>query len=367
MLYLHYEKTMFNKTLFLFLFISLSLAFSQGKQATPLYAYQSNNEWSVVASDGSIFFKSKNIVEISGYAEGLIRAKIRERGEILWAYFNLNGELQFKIDTDGATEFSFGKAVVYNLVDKESGANKYGIIDKTGKYFKPIIYNDALAFTEGLAYVMNDSIRGYIDTLGNMKIKLADKNVGFSFREGLAAVSNVKMKTSYIDKEGKTILPFKYDESSYFSEGLVKVTTNGRFGFVDKTGEQIIPMMFGEAMPIYEGVTLVAKYDNNYKSVIWAVLTTRLKMLTDWRFQDARAFEQGLAAVKYADKWGFINTKGEFAFQDNYDLAESFAFDGLAFVKNSDLLGFIDKFGKKIITLPKAEKYVDLRWNKELK
>lgn len=356
-----------KKIIFLIFLILTNSTFSQVKQVTPLYAYLINNEWNIIANDGSTIFKSSKIVEVCGYGEGLIRAKIRERGELFWAYFNLKGELQFKIDTDGATEFQEGKAIVYNILDRENVVNKYGMIDTKGNIFKPIIYNDILGFTEGLAYVMNDSIRGYIDTLGNMKIKLDSNKVGFGFKEGLAAVTNEKIKTGYIDKEGNEIIKFKYDEADYFSEGFVKVTNNGRFGFIDNKGEQVVPMLFGEAKPIYDSVTLVAKYDNNFKSVTWAVLSIGLKMLTDWRFQDARSFEEGLAAVKFANKWGFINTKGEFAFQENYDLAESFSKDGLAYIKKDNFMAYINKSGKIIVELPNAQKYIDLRWNKEIK
>ncbi len=356
-----------RKILFLVLFLlTISNSFSSEK-VYPMYAYQSNNEWSVVDNNGNKLFSSKQIIEVCGYSDGLIRTRLRVRGESVWAYLNIKGEVQFKIDTDGATEFQEGKAIVYNILDKENLINKYGMINKDGSFFKPIIYNDALGFTEGLAYIMNDSIRGYIDSLGNLKLPLPDKIVGFSFREGYAAITNEKLLTAYIDKTGKEIIPFKYNEADYFNNGYVKVSTQGKFGFVDKTGEYVIPMLFGEAKPVYDGVTLIAKYDNNFKNVAWAVLTVGLKMLTDWRYTDARAFEQGLAAVKYADKWGFINTKAEFAFQENFNLAESFAYDGLAYVKKGNTMGFIDKSGKMILELPKAEKYIDLRWNKEIK
>ena len=71
----------------------------------------------------------------------------------------------------------------------------------------------------------------------------------------------------YIDKSGKEIITFKYDEAKEFYNGFAAVKSGDKWGYIDKTGKQVVPF-------IYEG---------------------------------ADYFSKNLAAVKKDGKWGFIN------------------------------------------------------------
>ena len=63
-------------------------------------------------------------------------------------------------------------------------------------------------------------------------------DVATPFSEGLAAVV-LNNKYGFIDKEGKDVIPLKYDLiSSSFSEGLVSVMLKGKWGFIDKNGTE---------------------------------------------------------------------------------------------------------------------------------
>ena len=68
------------------------------------------------------------------------------------------------------------------------------------------------------------------------------------------------------------------------------------------------------------------------------------------KFDDAAPFSNGLAPVSDGEKWGFINTKGEFIIDTKFDQAGKFN-EGLAPVKDSEtgLWGYIDKSGKYTI------------------
>ena len=63
------------------------------------------------------------------------------------------------------------------------------------------------------------------------------------------------------------VIPFKYDEADFFSEGFAGVKLNGKWGFVDKSGKVVVPI----------------------------------------KYEDGRSFSEGLAAVKLNGKWGFIS------------------------------------------------------------
>ena len=61
-------------------------------------------------------------------------------------------------------------------------------------------------------------------------------------------------------------------------------------------------------------------------------------------FSDAEPFCEDLAAVKFDEKWGFINPNGEVVIPFEYDEIQNFQ-NNLAAVKKSNKWGFINKKG----------------------
>ncbi|MCX7985750.1 MAG: WG repeat-containing protein [Bacteroidales bacterium] len=41
-----------------------------------------------------------------------------------------------------------------------------------------------------------------------------------------------------MDKSGKEVIPLKYDDAGYFSEGLARVKLNDKWGYIDKNGTE---------------------------------------------------------------------------------------------------------------------------------
>lgn len=350
----------------LLLFLILNLPIVAGE---PIAAFQIDNVWSFVDEYGQVIFKSKGIVEIGGMKEGLIGAKIVRAGNEEWVYFDKEGKIVLEPGTDDGLLFSHGYAVVFNEINPDKGEFEFGMIDKSGEFVLPIEYKDALGFTDGLAYIMNDSTRGYIDTNLNMVIELQNDIIGYSFSEGLAPVSNKDYKVGYIDKSGELQIAMKFDLPAKFSEGLATApdTRSGKFGYINKFGVYTISPVFDEALEFNNDYTFVASYDANYIPS-WGLMDKRGKMITDLRFQDAEEFSQDVALVKLDNKFGFIDTTGNFIFQKNFDKALSYNDLGLALVINRDaeIYGFINKNGEVVLELPLADEYFDLNNNLSL-
>lgn len=135
----------------------------------------------------------------------------------------------------------------------------------------------------------------------------------------------------YADKEGKEIIPCIYEEigydclmeelkystiediedweySIYFSEGMMLVKRENKWGYVGRNGKEVIPPAFEEAFD----------------------------------------FNEGMAAVKQDGKWGYINCKGIFLIPAVYEKAEDFC-NGRAMVKKNGRWGVIDKTGETIL------------------
>jgi hypothetical protein len=161
-------------------------------------------------------------------------------------------------------------------------------------------------FSEGLAYVMNKEERGYIDTNGNFVFKLEKGIVGYGFKDGLSAVSNATTaQFGYIDKTGKLVIDYKFDEAGNFSEGLARVffinprTKQAAFGFINKKGDVVIDNVFEETSEFKEGRVFVAIYANdNDEELDWGILNADGIPVSEFEFAAYKNFSDSVAAVK---------------------------------------------------------------------
>ena len=64
------------------------------------------------------------------------------------------------------------------------------------------------------------------------------------FSEGLCAVRRDGLY-GYIDKKGKLVIPYKFQQAGLFLNGLAKVSINHKHGFINAKGEEVIPLAFG--------------------------------------------------------------------------------------------------------------------------
>ncbi|MFC0392653.1 WG repeat-containing protein, partial [Paenibacillus mendelii] len=132
------------------------------------------------------------------------------------------------------------------------------------------------------------------------------------FNDGLAALMNKDGKFGYIDKEGKVVIPFEYDNTQLFTEGFAAVNKDDKWGFVNKKGEVVIPLEY------------------------------------DWAF----IFEDGLIPARKDGKFGFIDKTGNtivpFEFHFERGFLGGFS-EGLAPVEKDGKKGYIDKMGKVVI------------------
>ena len=65
------------------------------------------------------------------------------------------------------------------------------------------------------------------------------------FSEGLADV-RLNGKWGFIDKSGKVVIPFKYDDALPFSEGFAVVELDGKDGYIDKNGTEFFEEIINE-------------------------------------------------------------------------------------------------------------------------
>lgn len=112
---------------------------------------------------------------------------------------------------------------------------RWGYKDWKGNVLIQPTYDEAFAFSEGLACVEKNGKLGYIDTKNNLVIDFK-YDTATSFSEGLASVT-LDEKSGYIDKQGNVVIDFKYEIATQFNQDKAIVFLDGRWGVLSKDGK----------------------------------------------------------------------------------------------------------------------------------
>ncbi len=118
---------------------------------------------------------------------------------------------------------------------------KFMLVDKEGKKITDETFANVSDFTEGLAAIERQKDKGsrcgFIDPSGKFPFEPIYDFVQ-SFAEGLAP-AQLNKKWGYIDKTGKTIIPFQYDTAGpfgYSAKDQAVVREGGKWFLIDKSG-----------------------------------------------------------------------------------------------------------------------------------
>jgi hypothetical protein len=107
---------------------------------------------------------------------------------------------------------------------------------------------------------------------------------------------------------GQQLTPFK-DES-------------GNFGFIDENQNLLIPALFTVVKPFSENLAVAAISGETGDK--YGFINTSGEWIIEPKYFDANGFSQGLAAVYLNDQWSFIDHQGNQAFSLTFDHADKF-------------------------------------------
>ena len=71
-----------------------------------------------------------------------------------------------------------------------------------------------------------------------------------NFNEGLAPVAK-EGKYGFINKQGKIVIPLKYEYADSFFEGVSQVKKYSKYGFINKYDEVVIPLEHDKVTEVY--------------------------------------------------------------------------------------------------------------------
>ena len=269
---------------------------------------------------------------------------------------------------------------------RDSDTKKFGY-KRGDKVVIPPQFDNAWAFSEGIANVCINGKRGYIDKTGTFVLP-AIYDEAFPFNEGVALVK-IKRKYGFIDKGGKVVIPATFDEAWSFSEGMAMVKIKGKYGYIDRTGTLVIPAKYDYGYPFAHGKATVRLKNDRFNidrtgkpvkdtpaSAAPAVVVPSAaddianaanyetfrdpktkkygykyngQIVIPAKYDNAWNFSEGLARVTVDGKKGFIDGSGAIVIPATYHYCGDFH-EGRAVVEIDQRYGYIDRAGNLVIT-----------------
>ena len=273
---------------------------------------------------------------------------------------NLNFEEMFP-DAEFIGHFSEGLADI--RID-----GLWGFIDYDGNMIIEPQFEGTSMFRNGFArfHIFNENTveaMGLIDRYGNIVVPPIYGSIR-NFSEGLAAVRVGTWETGlygFIDREGNLVIEPQFDSLDYyfsgqseFSEGRVVMLLDGKYGAIDRYGNVIVPFIHEEMFAFNEGLAAV-KIDE-----LWGFVNLDGSMAIEpqFRFITWRGiFSEGRTRVSIDGKFGFIDREGNVVVEPQFDTVEPFR-NGMAWVQigccaedNNVSYGRIDRYGNFVVPM----------------
>jgi hypothetical protein len=196
-------------------------------------------------------------------------------------------------------------------------------------------------------------LRGYIGTDGKFAIPPAYERA-YDFAEGFGIVWRERDRGYFfVDPAGKKIAgPFSYADS--FREGLAPasawVNDRQKIGYIDPKGRWVIEPRFEEARAFTNGLAQI--YDGRESRTIDkrgrfvdAVAAPTVVGPRNAKFPSAGPFSEGRAAAGRGKFFGHIDEQGEWITPPIFDDAQTFS-GGFARIKLDGAYGFVDRGGR---------------------
>lgn len=261
----------------------------------------------------------------------------------LWGYKNTLGQIVISSAFTDAQEFTDGVAFA-QTTDK-----LYGLLSINNVWLVEPVWTNVLPFSDGYAAVERDGQWGYIDKNGKVVIDYTFREVG-SFHCG-RAMARSGSAYGYIDVLGNFAVSTRWRKAGDFSEDLAFATSDeyekDRHYIINKVGEKVATLGSSVKGDIFsEGFAAVVEDGKTYY-----YMNASGRSAFQNVYLDAKAFSNGLAAVRTAEGWGYINTLGSSAIPAQFAAADAFTPEGLAAVQDarSGKWGYINAKGQMTI------------------
>tara|TARA_R110000737_G_scaffold202403_1_gene221621 strand:+ start:38405 stop:40507 length:2103 start_codon:yes stop_codon:yes gene_type:complete len=205
-------------------------------------------------SKNTVVFEEEGYFGIMDYAQKVILpAEYDEIGNLSngFALINFEGKLGF-IDSLGNLKIPAKFETFPNYLENcqfignsalAKSKGKYGLIDKTGKFIIPNIYNQ-LGVNSSLIAFNKGKLWGFIDGKNKVVIKPA-----YDWAESFVGETAIVAKfdqLGVINTQGSPVIPIQFDEISRMDKERFLVSFNDKVGLYDLDGKILVPVEYRE-------------------------------------------------------------------------------------------------------------------------
>ncbi len=144
----------------------------------------------------------------------------------------------------------------------------------------------------------------------------------------------------YVDSEGKTVIPFIYEDGRPFCNGKAWVQKDGKWGMINAKGETVMDFQFDSTSKLSESIIFVRRDSNDVSQyMIYSHDGVRVNTKT---FSSVRAETCGYIPVACNGKEGLLDLEGREALPCVYDFVDNFAERKLR-VRKDGRFSFLDE------------------------
>lgn len=254
--------------------------------------------------------------------------------------------------------------------------NKWGVIDAAGEIFMKPKY-DSLILNNDVIYAKSQGSWSLFDFHGVQKSNTNYDEIGR--RTGYYYPVKKKNHWGFIDRSGEEVIHCVYDQVGEIINNMVVVRFHGEYGILDKNGDWVVLPQKGRLTIINDDYYLIKSgklstlksYDDETiyftENKVDIMEDHLLEHLSDgglWkidfngrivnrdipqqRFEEIRSSGDGLFAVKYQGRFGFVDNQNRLIIANRYEDVGDFG-DGLIAVKLLGKWGYIDRYENIII------------------
>lgn len=176
---------------------------------------------------------------------------------------------------------TYPKGIIIVQIKTGQYDNLSGVIDSTGKELIPIKYGRLEYYPEEELFVVgetNISNVGVMDLNGKMIIPFEYEFWSKRISKGIWPVGK-KDICGVVNMKNEIVVPFTFEMIESYSDELnvAPAKKGGKYGFIDRTGKEVIPFVYQDAWP--SGNYLAAKKDGK-----WGVIDINNKIILPFEY-----------------------------------------------------------------------------------
>jgi hypothetical protein len=281
-----------------------------GEIYTSIFAHDYSYWYIVTTTRGDQLFRVKGI--------DLFPASVKGIGNEKWGFINHEGKFVTPIKYEDANDFQENGLASVKL------NGKYGLINRFGQFIVTPKYESISTFSEGRAVVINTGGFKVINQWGKELTNKAYSFIG-NYQNGRAMFADTTEDGSYLygflNKQGKEIIPLKYEMATNFSKSGKAVVKNptGPFELINQNGKVLQTYHYANVGELSEGL-MAYQPENGGK---FGYMNESGETVIQPAFTGAQSFKGSRAIVNMGEEYGFqyglIDKTGKFVFEPIYN------------------------------------------------